>query len=155
MRLPFMLAIAALVSCLLSAIERPPTRARSGPEAVCVSGVDAAVIARLQAGLTELDQRIARLQRSLSFEGAHDWVEEVVQFDDALEGWQAWPQLRLGGDVELGFVGAHLRAWPDTTAAGLGLLEIDPRSDVELARSRLDLARANLRGLAGALVERP
>jgi hypothetical protein len=154
LRLPCMLATAAFVSCLLSAIERPPTRARSGPEAVRVSGVDPAVVARLQSGLRELDRRIARLDRSLARGGARDWVEEIVRFDDGLEGWEAWPQLRLGGDVDLGLLGVSLRAWPDTTADGFGLLELDPERDAALVKARLGLARSCVRGLAGALVDR-
>jgi len=146
-----MLVMAAFVSCLLSAIERPPTRARSGPEAVRVRGVDAADVERLRHGLSELTRRIARLRRAAAAEDPARFERALAEFDEPLPGWDAWPDLRTGGEVLLGPSGGSLRGWPDTTARGLLLAGLDAGDDPALVRARLDLAQSTARGLSGAV----
>lgn len=146
-----MLVMAAFVSCLLSAIERPPTRARSGPEAVRVRGVEGEELERLRHGLTELTRRVARLRRALASEDAQRFEEELARFDEPLPGWEAWPTLRGGGEVHLGSSGGRLRGWPDTTARGLLLADLELATDPTVARARLDLALSTARGLSGAV----
>lgn len=151
LRVPFMLVMAAFVSCLLSAIERPPTRARSGPEAVRVRGVDGDDVERLRHGLSELTRRVSRLRRALLAEDGERFEDELAAFDAPLPGWEAWPDLRTGGEVLLGASGGRLRGWPDTTASGLLLDDLDLRGDRVLARARIDLALTTARGLSGAV----
>lgn len=152
LRVPFMLVMAALVSCLLSVIERPSTRARCGPEAVRVRGVEHADVDRLHRGLSDLSGRVGRLRRALSNGDVVLFERERAAFDGAVPGWEPWPDLRAGGDVSLDDSGGLLRGWPETTAAAFGLARLDPVRDRALLRARLDLAASSIRGLASALL---